>query len=131
MDSYEAVRALPDLKTCIWKTPSAGATAKPFRVDRVTSEAIEVKTSMGGRVSLRPEAFEAGVKALADLGANDGEGWVLVSDDVLSAVLSSENREKACTSYVLPLLEAAGLIEIARARPAKARVARPRGGARE
>ncbi len=121
-DAYDRVLALADLKTKIWKTPGAGATGKPFRVERATSEVLEVRTSQGGRISLRPETFATGVKALADLGATLEDRWVPVSDDVLTAVLSSENREKACTSYVLPLLEAAGLIEIERKRPSRARV---------
>ncbi|MEZ0229061.1 MAG: hypothetical protein ACAI25_10585, partial [Planctomycetota bacterium] len=70
---------------------------------------------------LRPEVFSTGVKALVDLGAELPERWVPVSDDTLAAILSSENREKAATSYVLPLLEAAGLVEIERTRPAKVR----------
>ena len=52
---------------------------------------------------------------------------LLIPPPVLNAtveaqiVMSAGNREKACGSYVLPLLEAAGLIEIERTRPAKAR----------
>ena len=120
-DAYDVVLAIPDLKTRIWKTPGAGNTAKPFRVERASAETMEIRTSQGGRVPLRPEAFAAGVKALSDLGAVLPERWVLVSDETLQIVMSAENREKACGSYVLPLLEAAGLIEIERTRPAKAR----------
>ena len=36
-DAYDVVLALPDLKTKIWKTPGAGATGKPFRVERGAS----------------------------------------------------------------------------------------------
>lgn len=120
-DAYDLVLALPDLKTRVFKTPGAGNTSKPFRVERANAEVLTVRTSAGGTVSLRPEAFSAGVKALSDLGAEQPERWVPVSDDVLAAILSSENRDKAVTSYVLPLLEAVGLVEIARARPSKAR----------
>jgi hypothetical protein len=120
-NAYELVLQVPDLKTRVWKTPGSGNTGKPFRVERATSDVLEVRTSQGGRVSLRPEAFAAGVKALADLGATTDERWVPVSDETLQAVLSSENRDKACSSYVLPLLEGAGLVEIARERPARAR----------
>jgi hypothetical protein len=124
-DAYEAIKALPDLKTRVWKTPGAGATGKPFRVERATSDLLEVRTSQGGRVVLRPEAFAAGLKALEDLGAAEPERWVLVSDETLQAVLASENRDRAVSSYVLPLLEGAGLVELARERPAKARVRSP------
>src|SRR5581483_7193349 len=117
--AFDAVKAIPDLKTKVWKTPGAGNTSKPFRVERATDDLLEVRTSQGGRVSLRAFAFDAGVKALDDLGAADatGERWVLVSDEALQAVLASENRDRAVSSYVLPLLEGAGLIELARERP--------------
>jgi hypothetical protein len=120
-EAYDLVLALPDLKTRIFKTPGAGNTSKPFRIERANAEGLTVRTSNGGFISMRPEAFQAGVKALADLGATLPERWVPVSDDTLAAILSSENREKAATSYVLPLLEAAGLVEIERTRPSKAR----------
>lgn len=120
-DAYDLVLALPDLKTRVFKTPGAGNTSRPFRVERANADGVTVRTSQGGTVGLRPEAFAAGVKALEDLGATLPERWVPVSDDALAAILSSENREKAATSYVLPLLEAAGLVEIERSRPAKAR----------
>jgi hypothetical protein len=121
-DAYDLVLSLPDLKTRIFKTPGAGNTSKPFRVERASQEGLTVRTSNGGFVPLRPETFPSGVKALADLGATLPERWVPVSDDTLAAILSSENREKAATSYVLPLLEAVGLVEIERKRPSKARV---------
>jgi hypothetical protein len=120
-DALDRVLALPDLKTRVFKTPGSGNTGRPFRVERASQEGVSVRTSAGGTVALRPESFAAGVKALHDLGATNAEGWVPVSDDTLAAILSSENREKACTSYVLPLLEAAGLVEIDRVRPSKAR----------
>jgi hypothetical protein len=124
-EAYDLVLAIADLKTRIFKTPGAGNTARPFRVERANQDGLTVRTSQGGFVPLRPEAFAAGVKALADLGATLPERWVPVSDDTLAAILSSENREKAATSYVLPLLEAAGLVELDRSRPAKARVKAP------
>src|SRR5580658_9086993 len=120
-DALDLILALPDLKTRIFKTPGSGNTARPFRVERANADGVSVRTSQGGVVGLRPEAFAAGVKALSDLGATLPERWVPISDETLTVILSSENREKACTSYVLPLLEAAGLIEIERTRPARAR----------
>lgn len=120
-NAYDLLLAIPDLKTRVWKTPGAGNTGKPFRVERATQDLLEVRTSQGGRVSLRPEAFTAGLKALDDLGATEPDRWVLVSDDALQAILASENRDKAVSSYVLPLLEGAGLVELLRERPAKVR----------
>ena len=87
-----------------------------------SQDSLEVRTQRGGRVTLRAEAFAAGLKALSDLAPDDPQGWVRTSDETLLLVLQSENREKACASYVLPLLEAAGLIEIERKRPSRARV---------
>jgi hypothetical protein len=124
MDAYDAVLALPDLTKRTFKTPGAGATSKPFTVRAQTPDGLEIKTSRGGTVQLRSEAFDGGLKALGDLGVDDPEGWVRTSDDVLLAVLSSENRDHAVASYVLPLLEAAGLIDLDRSRPARARVHR-------
>lgn len=120
-NAYDLILALPDLKTRIWQTPGAGKTSKPFRVERANGDSLEVRTSQGGRVTLRPEAFSGGLKAIADLGALEPERWVLVSDESLQAILSSENRDKAVSSYVLPLLEGAGVLELLRERPAKAR----------
>lgn len=123
-DAFGAVGALPDLTARTWKTPGAGNTSKPFKVRRAHPDAIEVQTSRGGTVLLRAEAFDAAVKALADLGEAEAERWVRVSDEALLAVLSSENRDHAVASYVLPLLEGAGLIELDRGRPARARALR-------
>ncbi|MBX3467975.1 MAG: hypothetical protein KF878_13970 [Planctomycetes bacterium] len=124
MDAFDAVLALPDLTRRTFQTPGAGASSRPFTVRAQTPDGLEVKTSRGGTVTLRAEAFDGGLKALRDLGADDPEGWVRTSDDVLLAVLSSENRDHAVASYVLPLLEAAGLIDLDRRRPSRARARR-------
>lgn len=125
-DPFDAVQNLPELTRARYKTPAAGAAARPFQVLSASQEeGLLVRTSKGGRVSLRPEAFQAAIKLLGDLAQDDPDGWVKVSDPTLVAVLQSENREKACNSYVLPLLEAAGLIELERGRPARARLPRP------
>lgn len=124
VDAFAAVTGLPELTTRSFKTPGSGKTSRPFKVRAAHRDAIEVGTSTGGRVTLRAEAFDSGVKALADLGVDDPDGWVRVGDETLLAVLSSENRDHAVASYVLPLLEAAGLVELDRGRPARARVPR-------
>ncbi len=126
-DPFLAISALDDLTRRTFTTPGAGRTGKPFRVLGATDDGLDVQTSRGGKVSLRAEAFDGAVKALADLGAVEPEGWVAVSDETLVAILQSENRDKACASYVLPLLEAVGAVELARTRPARARVARREG----
>ncbi len=123
-DPFNAVRELDDLSRRTFTTPAAGRAARPFRVLSTSDDALEVQTSRGGRVTLRAEAFQGALKVLGDLGAVEDGGWVRVSDETLVAVLQSENRDKACSSYVLPLLEACGLIELARTRPARARLPR-------
>jgi len=120
-DPFDAVCALDDLTRHTFKTPGAGRTGRPFHVTAAGPEGLEVRTSRGGRLTLRAEAFSGALKVLRDLGPLDPEGWVRVSDDTLNAVLQSENRDKAVTSYVLPLLEAAGRVELVRARPARVR----------
>lgn len=121
-DPFERVRALTDLTRQTFKTPAAGKSARPFQVLQSDLDSLTVRTSRGGRVTLRAEAFQTAMKVVSDLAAIEPEGWVRVSDETLVAVLQSENRDKACSSYVLPLLEAAGLLELARVRPARVRV---------
>jgi hypothetical protein len=124
MDAFDAVAALPDLTKRTFQTPGSGASSKPFTVRKAELDSVEVKTSRGGTVTLRAEAFDGAIKALGDLGVDDPERWVRTSDDTLLAVLTSENRDHAVASYVLPLLEAAGLIDLDRKRPSRARVRR-------
>lgn len=128
MDAFAAVAALPDLTTRTFQTPGAGRTSRPFKVRALHRDGLEVGTSTGGRVGLRIEAFDGAVKAIADLGVDDPEGWVRAGDETLLAVLSSENRDHAVASYVLPLLEAARLVELDRGRPARVRIPRPATG---
>lgn len=120
-DPFELVKVLKDLRRQTFKTPAAGKSARPFKVLSTEADFLEVQTSRGGRVTLRAEAFQAAHKALGDLGALEEGGWVPISDETLVAVVQSENRDKACTSYVLPLLEAIGWVELERKRPARAR----------
>lgn len=126
LDAFGAVKALPDLTEQRFNTPGGGKRGRPFAVLAANDDELTVRTSTGGRVTLRSEPFQTAVKLVGDLGPLDPDGWVRVSDETLVAVLASENREKACTSYVLPLLEAAGLLELDRGRPARVRV--PAGG---
>jgi hypothetical protein len=123
-DPFDAVRALEGLTRTKFKTPAAGKAARPFQVAAQGDDFLEVRTSRGGRVQLRAEAFQGALKVIGDLGAIEPEGWVRASDETLVGVLQSENRDKACSSYVLPLLEEAGLIELERKRPSRVRLAR-------
>jgi hypothetical protein len=127
LDAFDAVLALEGLNKRTFKTPGAGASGRAFKVGATSPDSLEVRTQSGGRVTLRAEAFAGAVKALGDLAPDDPDGWVRTSDETLVMVLQSENRDKACTSYVLPLLEAVGLIEIERKRPSRARLSAPAG----
>ena len=122
-DPFDAVANLAELTRTTFKTPAAGNASRPFKVLSASQEeGLEVRTSRGGRVTLRPEAFGAAIKLLSDLAVDDPGGWVKVSDPTLVQILQAENRDKACNSYVLPLLEAVGQIELDRGRPARARL---------
>lgn len=122
---FEAVLALPGLRETTFQTAGSGASARPFKVAGTEPDALLVKTSRGGTIALRAEAFAAALKVLSDLAPDDPEGWVLTGDDTLVAVLQSENRDKACSSYVLPLLDAAGKVELDRvSRPSRVRLRR-------
>ena len=126
-DPFEELRGLPELRTRTFKTPSAGLSARPFRVIGLDLEGLELKTSRGGRVRVRQDALYTALKALGDLGSVEPEGWVRINDATLQAVLQSEGRGQGYASYVLPLLEATGRVELRRERPAFARLARPGG----
>ncbi|MBL4849063.1 MAG: hypothetical protein JKY65_26360 [Planctomycetes bacterium] len=121
-DPFEDVKALSELTRQRFQTPGAGRSGKPFQVLSTADDQLEVRTSRGGRVVLRAEAFQTAPKLIGDLGGLEEGGWVRVSDETLNAVLSGENREKACGSYVLPLLEATGWVELERKRPARVRL---------
>jgi hypothetical protein len=123
-DPFDAIVALEGLRRQTFRTPAAGKSSRPFKVASTTLDSLDVQTSRGGKVTLRCEAFQGAVKVLGDLAPDDPEGWVRISDETLVAVIQSENRDKACTSYVLPLLEAIGHVELARTRPARARLVR-------
>ena len=58
MDAFDLVIALPDLTKRTFKTPGAGASGKPFTVRGHDLEGVQVKTSRGGTVMLRSEAFD-------------------------------------------------------------------------
>ena len=124
--AFEAVLAVPELRETTFQTAGGGGAARPFKVIGQEPDALLIKTSRGGTVSLRAEAFAAALKVLRDLAPDDPQGWVRTGDETLVAVLQAENRDKACSSYVLPLLAAAGRIELDRGRPSRARI--PRSG---
>lgn len=121
-DPFEALRAQTKITRESFKTPAAGKAARPFKVLSFADDALDVRTSRGGKVTLRSEAFQGALKAIGDLGALDEEGWIRAGDETLVAVIQSENRDKACSSYVLPLLEHLGLVELDRSRPARVRL---------
>jgi hypothetical protein len=120
-EAFDAVTNLAQLTTRRFETPG-GARGRPFRVLSSSPDGLQVRTSTGGRLRLRAEVFATAEKLLADLGATEEDRWVFLKDEVLSGVLRGENRDKAVSSYVFPLLEAAGRVEIERKRPARLRL---------
>lgn len=121
-DPFTLIRELPNVKKTRFQTPGAGKTGRPFQIIKFTEDEIFIRTSRGGRVRLRMEVFQVGEQLLRDLGQVEEDGWVLLSDDTLNTILRGENRDNACSSYVFPLLEAVGLVEIQRSRPVKLRL---------
>ena len=121
IDAYQSVIEIEGLEGRVFKTPGAGKTSKPFRVAEHDEWGLSLGTSAGGRVKVRAAAFEAALKYLSDFGCR-GDSWLPVSDMGFQDLMRFENDQKACGSYVLPLLEAAGLVEIERKRPARVRL---------
>ncbi len=102
------------------RTPDK-ATGKPFIVEEIDPEGIRVKTSTGGSVRIGLFVFEAAVKYLSDMGIRGGS-WMPVGDMGLQMLLNSENDRVRASSYVISILEAAGLADVEHTRPNKIRL---------
>ena len=103
------------------RTPDRAA-GKPFIVEEIDPEGLLVRTSSGGRVKIGLFVFEAAIKYLGDLGIR-GERWLPVKDEGLQMMLNSENDRVRASSYVISILQAAGLIDVIDKRPNKIRLA--------
>jgi len=99
------------------RTPD-NASGKPFRVYKLDSESVVVRTARGGRVSITPFTFDSAVKYVSDMGG----GWLPVKDEMFQAVLNMENDRVRASSYVIAILGAAGLLEIDGRRPNRVRL---------
>jgi len=102
------------------KTPDA-KTGKPFTVASVDAEAVSVRTARGGRVRISLFTFDSAVKYLEDLGMR-GDRWLETKDENFQAVLNMENDRVRAASYVLAILERAGLVDIDGSRPNRVRL---------
>jgi hypothetical protein len=102
------------------KTPDKAA-GKPFTVESIDLEGIEVRTSRGGKVKMGLFVFDTAIKYLTDLGIR-GERWLPVKDEGLQMLLNSENDRVRASSYVISILEAAGMIDVVHTRPNKVRL---------
>jgi len=102
------------------KTPD-DRTGKPFSIAFIDPEAVAVKTARGGRVRISLFTFDSAVKYLADLGIR-GDRWLETKDEDFQMVLNMENDRVRAASYVLAILERAGLVEIDGSRPNKVRL---------
>jgi len=102
------------------KTPD-DRVGKPFSIASVDAEAVAVKTAKGGRVRISLFTFDTAVKYLADLGIR-GDRWLETKDEDFQIVLNMENDRVRAASYVLAILERAGLVEIDGNRPNRVRL---------
>ncbi len=109
-----------DLVGKVLKTPDA-KTGKPFRIAEIDGEAVSIGTSTGGRLRLSPTVFDTAVKYLEDFECR-GDKWMAINDTWFKDLLKAENDGKACSSYVLPILEELGVVEIVHERPNKVRL---------
>ena len=102
------------------RTPDDKA-GKPFTVTSVDPEAVTIKTARGGRVKISLFTFDTAVKYLGDLGIR-GDRWLEAKDEDFQTVLNMENDRVRAASYVLAILEHAGLVEIDGSRPNRVRL---------
>ncbi len=102
-------------------TPDKAA-GKPFVIEDIGLEGIAVRTSRGGRVKMGLFVFDTAIKYLSDLGIR-GERWLPVKDEGLQMLLNSENDRVRASSYVISILEAAGMIDVVHTRPNRVRLA--------
>jgi len=103
------------------RTPD-DATGKPFTVLSVDAEAVTVRTAKGGRVRVSLFTFDTAVKYLRDRGFA-GDRWLEVKDEEFQALLNMENDRVRAASYVLGVLQFAGLVDVDGARPNRVRLA--------
>lgn len=102
------------------RTPDDKA-GKPFTVTSVDPEAVAIKTARGGRVKMSLFTFDTAVKYLTDLGIR-GDRWLETKDEDFQMVLNMENDRVRAASYILAILEHAGLVEIDGSRPNRVRL---------
>ena len=96
-------------------------TGKPFTIASVDAEAVAVRTAKGGRVRMSLFTFDTAVKYLTDLGIR-GDRWLETKDEDFQMVLNMENDRVRAASYILAILEHAGLVEIDGSRPNRVRL---------
>ena len=94
---------------------------KPFSVDAIDGESVTIRTARGGRVRISLFTFDSAVKYLEDRG-HRGDAWLETKDEDFQMVLNMENDRVRAASYVLAILEAAGLVEIDHGRPNRVRL---------
>lgn len=102
------------------RTPDR-ATGKPFTVAKVNWEGVEVRTARGGKVSIGMFTFDTAVKFLTDHECRNDK-WMPVKDRDFQLLLNMENDRVRAASYVISLLEGAGLIDVDGSRPNKVRL---------
>jgi len=102
------------------RTPDRSA-GKPFVIEAIDPEGLTVRTFSGGRVKVSTFTFDTAFKYLSDRGVR-GENWIKAGDPDFQMLLDMENDRVRAASYVLAILERAGLIDIDGRRPNRVRL---------
>jgi hypothetical protein len=94
---------------------------KPFVVEKLDLEGVDVRTDKGGRVRISLFTFDTAIKYLTDHNCR-GETWMPIKDEDLQMLLNAENDRVRASSYVLSILGAAGVIDVDGKRPNRVRL---------
>jgi len=96
---------------------------KPFTVEKVDLEGVDVRTQRGGKVRISLFTFDTAIKYLTDHSCF-GETWMPIKDEGLQMLLNTENDRVRASSYVLSILGAAGVLDVDGSRPNRVRLRR-------
>lgn len=119
MSAFDKILELVSVGTRL-RTPD-DKVGKPFVVEKVDLEGVDVRTHKGGKVRISLFTFDTAVKYLSDHGCR-GETWMPIKDEGLQMLLNAENDRVRASSYVLSILGGAGVIDVDGKRPNRVRL---------